>query len=118
MNATGRARVIARTLFETDGGAPASERLDWLEMDLADFIAKSDTFARWVICASLWIVIAIAPLAIGKLESFARLETRDQRRALARIEQSRLGPAFFVCKAILCILYLECPLRGVHVVHA
>jgi hypothetical protein len=101
------ARAIAEALFSTDAGAPASDRLEFLERDLADFLAHVGLRARLLFRACVAAVVWIAPVLHGRLTPFARLSLADRVSALARMERSLFAMPFFGAKALLSIVYFE-----------
>lgn len=103
-----RARSVAEAVFlRADGPAPA-DRMDWLALELEDFLARSGAQTRVVFRLSLFLVSVLAPLSIGRFRSLASLPLAERARALGRLED-RLGPPVLAVKALLCVLYYEHP---------
>jgi hypothetical protein len=99
---------VAEAIFlRADGPAPA-ERLDWLVLELEDFLARSGTQTRVVYRLSLFVVSLLAPLSIGRLRSLGSLPLGERVRALGSLED-RFGPPVLAVKALLCVLYYEHP---------
>lgn len=102
------ARAVAEAVFlRTDGPAP-SERMDWLALELEDFLARSGAQTLLVFRLSLFVVSVLSPLSIGRFRSLASLPVTERARALGRLE-SRFGPPVLAVKALLCVLYYEHP---------
>lgn len=101
-------RSIAEALFATEQGPPPSERLDWLDRELEDFLARCGRPARWTFSGLAFAVNMLTPLLVGR---FARLEELDlsQRIAALTATERKLGEPFLPLKALLCILYYEHP---------
>jgi hypothetical protein len=103
-----RARAVAEAVFLRADGPPPASRLDWLALELEDFLARSGTQTRVVFRLSLFVVSLLAPLSIGRLRSLESLPLRERVRALGRLED-RFGPPVLAVKALLCVLYYEHP---------
>jgi hypothetical protein len=101
--------TVAEALFATEAGPPPSERLDWLALELEDFLARAGARARWMVRLALWAVLLLAPLSIGRLRGLGSLAVPERVRALCRLESSRLGAPVLAVKALLCVLYYEHP---------
>ena len=102
------ARAIAESLFATDAGPAPRERIDWLELQVEDFLARIGLRARLVFSLMLRVVAVLAPLFIGKLSSLPSLPPEQRTRALLRLEE-RFGEPLLAVKAILCLIYYEHP---------
>jgi hypothetical protein len=103
-----RARAVAQAIFSSDGESPPAERLDWLALELEDFLARAGAQTRVVFRLALFAVSLLAPLSIGRFRSLSSLELKERARALAQLED-RFGPPVLAIKALLCILYYEHP---------
>jgi hypothetical protein len=103
-----RARAIAEAVFLQANGPAPSERLDWLALELEDFLARSGAQTRVVFRLSLFVVGLLAPLSIGRFRSLASLPLHERARALSSLED-RFGPPILAVKALLCVLYYEHP---------
>lgn len=103
-----RARAVAEALFSTEAGPPPAERLDWLERELEDFLARAGARSRFIVSLALFAVVVLAPLVSLRLRRFVRLSVNERARALARLEDTFGGPVLAV-KAILCVIYYEHP---------
>lgn len=104
-----RGRVIAEALFARDEGPAPADRLDWLERDLADFLARSGAWARFLFGLCSFVVCAIGPLLRGRLRAMAALSVAERQAVFTRIEHGPLSPTLLACKAVLCIIYFEHP---------
>lgn len=82
--------------------------MDWLALELEDFLARSGAQTRLVFRLSLFAVSVLAPLSIGRFRSLASLPVAERARALGSLED-RFGPPVLAVKALLCVLYYEHP---------
>jgi hypothetical protein len=103
-----RARSVAEALFLTEQGPPPADRLDWLELEVEDFLARAGTRSRFIVSLALFAVVFLAPLLSGRLISFSRLGVEERANALARLEDTFGAPVLAV-KAMLCVIYYEHP---------
>ncbi|MFO0547649.1 MAG: hypothetical protein U0271_04625 [Polyangiaceae bacterium] len=103
------ARAFAEALFSTDDGPPPSERLDWLMVELADFIEQAGARTEFIMRAGLGVATWAAPPLVGNAPPLARVPVEARARALERLERSPFGLPLLAVKAILCILYYEHP---------
>lgn len=103
------ARLVAEALFSPDGEPPDAERLDWVEADFADFYARAHGNAGLILRLSLFALMWLAPLFVGRLGPLSTLPIRRRVVALERFESSPLAPAALAVKAMLCILWFEHP---------
>jgi len=103
-----RARTIAEALFLTTEGPPPSERLDWLDREVEDFLARAGARSRFVVSLALFAVSVLAPLMLLRFVPLARLAVVDRARALARLED-KFGAPVLAAKALLCVIYYEHP---------
>ena len=101
-------RAIAEATFATRSGPPPAARLDWLESEMADFLARSGSRSRFLFAFLVFVVSAIAPLLIARLPPLRRLPLAERIVALSRLERRFAEPLLGV-KAILCIIYYEHP---------
>ena len=102
--------ALSEALFHTDAGPPPAERTAWLADELDDFLSRAGPRARLVYRLCLLAVSVLAPLRIGRLPPFRRLDAATRTRALARMERSAaLGLAVLGAKTLLAILYYEHP---------
>jgi hypothetical protein len=102
------ARSIAEAVFMHEDGPAPAERIDWLALELEDFLARSGANTRVVFRLSLLSVSILAPLAIGRVTSLGKLPLAERARALSRLED-RFGPPVLAVKGLLCVLYYEHP---------
>lgn len=102
-------RAVAEAVFSTERGAPPRERVDWLMLEMEDFLARAGARTRWVIRLALLSVTLLAPLFAGHLPPIRRLPVRERARALTLLERSRFGAPVLAVKALLCVLYYEHP---------
>lgn len=103
-----RARTIAEALFMTDAGPPPPERLDWLALEVEDFLARAGARSRFVVGLALFAVGVLAPLLVLRFVSLARLTVRQRAHALGRLEDTFGAPVLAV-KAMLSVLWYEHP---------
>ncbi len=102
-------RIVAEAIFVTDEGPPPRERLDWLAVECEDFLARSGARTLWVLRLTLFALGVLAPLAIGRLTSLAKLPLSERTRAIGRLEDGPLGAPVVAIKAFLCVIYYEHP---------
>jgi hypothetical protein len=102
-------RVVAEAIFVTDAGPPPKERLDWLADECEDFLARSGARTLWVLRLALFALGVLAPLAILRFTSLAKLPLSERTRALGRLEDGPLGAPVVAIKAFLCVIYYEHP---------
>ena len=103
-----RARVLAEALFARADGPPPVSRLDWLEWQVEDFLARAGTQSRLFFSFLLWLCSWLAPLFILRLRGLGGLSLPERTRALAALER-RFGEPLLAIKAILCLIYYEHP---------
>ncbi len=103
------ARAVAEAVFSTESGPPPGDRLDWLALELEDFLARAGSRTRWMLRLALVAVSLLAPLLAGRLPPLRRLPLPERIRALCLLENSRLGAPVLAVKALLCVLYYEHP---------
>jgi hypothetical protein len=102
-------RAIAEALFSTDAGPPPAERLDWLLLDIEDFLARAGPRTRLVFGLAVLAVSVLAPLGVMRFVPLRRLSLKDRVHALRRLENSRVAAPLFAVKALLSIIYYEHP---------
>jgi hypothetical protein len=103
-----RARTVAEALFLTALGPPPRARLDWLQNEVEDFLARAGARARFVVGLALLAVCVLAPLAVGALRPLSSMSVERRARALGRLEDVFGAPVLAV-KALLSVLYYEHP---------
>lgn len=103
-----RARAVAEALFLTQDGPPPPERLDWLEREVEDFLARAGRRSRLVVGFALLAVSILAPLFMLRFVPLSRMRVAERARCLARLEDTFGAPVLAV-KAMLCVLYYEHP---------
>lgn len=101
--------TIAEAVFATASGPPPPARLDWLAIELEDFLARAGARTRFVLWLARLAVAVLAPLSIARFVPLARLPVAERSRALSRLEHSFLGAPVLAVKALLCVLYYEHP---------
>lgn len=101
--------AIAEAIFCTHDGAPPRARLDWLERELEDFLARAGKQTRLVLGLATLAVSVAAPLLSLRFAPLRRLPVKERVRALARMEDSPFGAPVLAVKALLCVLYYENP---------
>ena len=102
-------RIVAEAVFSTPSGPPPEERLDWLEIELEDFLARSGGQTKLVLGLALMALGVLAPLAVLRFRRLGSLPVKERVRALERLEMSSLGSPVLALKALLCVLYYEHP---------
>jgi hypothetical protein len=101
-------RAIAEATFATRTGPPPAARLEWLDGEVADFLARSGSRSRFLFAFMVFVVSAIAPLLIARLPPLRRLPLAERIVALSRLER-RFAEPLLAVKAILCLIYYEHP---------
>lgn len=104
-----RARAVAEGMFADEHGPPPSERLDWLERDLDDFLGHVSSRGRWIFSLSIAALYYVAPLLLGRLRTLGGLDAGDRVRAIEAFDRSPFALALLGAKAILSIIYFEHP---------
>ncbi len=109
-----RAIAIAEAVFARDGALPPVERLEWLALELEDFLARAGARSRFFLSLMIGLVSFLSPVFIGRGPGVMRLALCDRIRALTTLER-RFGEPLIAVKALLCLLYYEHPdaARGV-----
>jgi hypothetical protein len=102
------ARAIAEAVFARCEQPPDRARLDWLEVELGDFLMRVGTQSRLTLSVTIWAVTWIAPLLRGRCCRLGSLPLRERQAALVRLE-SRFPEPLLAVKALLCLLYYEHP---------
>lgn len=105
-------RAVAETIF-WDGTQPVPpERLDWLAVEIDDYLGATTGVTRTVVYIALWI-LQFSPIFTGvRLALFTGSTVPQRLKAFQRLEHS---PLFFssvvatLTKALLCTLYFEHP---------
>lgn len=103
-----RARAVAEALFLTEEGPPPADRLDWLEREVEDFLARAGARSRFVVGLALFAVVFLAPLLSWRFVAFSSLAVHERARVLGHLEDTFGAPVLAV-KAMLCVLYYEHP---------
>jgi hypothetical protein len=102
-------RAAAEAIFATEAGPPPTERLDWLCVEIEDFLAHAGSNARFLLRFALLAVSVLAPLFLLRFTRLKKLPLAERVRALTRLEHSALGSPVLALKALLCVLYYEHP---------
>lgn len=102
-------RTVAEAVFATASGPPPAERLDWLALELEDFLARAGSQTRLTLRLALFALSILAPLMVLRFTSLSRLPVGERARAIGRLEHSSLGSPVLAVKALLCVLYYEHP---------
>ncbi len=102
-------RSVAEAVFSTAEGPPPGERLDWLALELEDFLARAGAQTRLTLRLALFALSILAPLMVLRFTSLSRLPVTERARAIGRLEHSSLGAPVLAVKALLCVLYYEHP---------
>lgn len=100
--------AIAEATFSTAEGPPPRARLEWLERELEDFLARAGTQTRLVLGLAALALAVVAPLLLLRFVPLRKLAVKERIRALARMEDTFGAPVLAV-KALLCVLYYEHP---------
>jgi hypothetical protein len=101
--------AIAEALFSTDDGPCPPERLAWVELQLADLMARASPRGRFMFTMGAFAVSTIAPILVGRWPPFSRLPLPVRIEALTRFESRPIGSALIALKAVLCLVYYEHP---------
>ncbi len=102
-------RTVAEAVFSTASGPPPAERLDWLTLELEDFLAHAGSQTRLTLQLALFALSVLAPLMVLRFTPLSRLSVAERTRAIGRLEHSSLGAPVLAVKALLCVLYYEHP---------
>lgn len=102
-------RATAEAIFATEAGPPPPERLDWLCVEIEDFLARAGSNTRLVLRLALLAVSVLAPLLLLRFAPLRKLPLAERVRALARLEHGAFAPPLLALKALLCVLYYEHP---------
>lgn len=102
-------RTVAEAVFATRSGPPPAERLDWLVLELEDFLARAGSQTRLTLRLALFALSVLAPLMVLRFTSLSRMPVTERARAIGRLEHSSLGSPVLAVKALLCVLYYEHP---------
>jgi hypothetical protein len=105
----GSLRAIAEALFATAHAPAAPERIDWLLLELEDFLARAGARTRLVLRLAVLAVSLLAPLGVLRFTPLRRLPLPDRIHALRRLENGPLAAPLFAVKALLSLLYYEHP---------
>jgi hypothetical protein len=103
------ARVVMEALFSTESGPPDAARVEDVLDDFLDFVARAPLRGRLIMALSLFVLVWLAPLFVGRLPTLDGLELDKRAEALDRVEHGLFGPAALAPKAILCLLWFEHP---------
>lgn len=107
-------RALIETIFAREDGAgsvarPPPERVDWVCLELDDFLARASLRAFAIVALSLAAVSLVAPLLVRRFGALASLPLALRIEALERFERSALAPALLAVKALASIHYYEHP---------
>ncbi len=105
----GTLRAVAEALFSTASGPPGAERIDWLLLEIEDFLARAGPRTRLVLGLAVFAVNVLAPLSVLRLAPLRRLPLAERVHALRSLENSRLAAPLFAVKALLSLIYYEHP---------
>jgi hypothetical protein len=103
------ARALAEAIFSTESGPPPSARLDWLVVELDDFMGRAGARTRLVLGLSIFAISWLAPLLSLRFRTIRRLSLPARIQALERLERSHAALPLLATKAILSVLYYEHP---------
>jgi hypothetical protein len=101
--------AVAEALFATSAGPPPAERLEWLMLEIEDFLARAGPRTRLVLGLAVFAVSVLAPLGVLRFKALRRLPLGQRVHALRRLENSRLSAPLFAVKALLSLIYYEHP---------
>jgi hypothetical protein len=102
-------RAVAEALFATSAGPPSAERIDWLLLEIEDFLARAGPRTRFVLGLAVFAVNLLAPLLVLRFISLRRLPLAHRVHALRNLENSPLAAPLFAVKALLYLIYYEHP---------
>lgn len=105
-------RAVAEALFDDHSGGPPADRLDWFERELNDLFASADGPSSLLLRVAPWVLEFSPVLTLSHLSLLTQLTRPEQQRCLERLERSPLPPLgliFLLCKALICLIYLEHP---------
>ena len=102
-------RAVAEALFATSAGPPSAERIDWLLLEIEDFLARAGPRTRFVLGLAVFAVNLLAPLLVLRFISLRRLPLAQRVHALRNLENSPLAAPLFAVKALLSLIYYEHP---------
>ena len=102
-------RAFAEALFSTEAGPPPATRLDWLMVEMDDYLLRAGPAARFIFGLSLWVVTLLSPVFIRRLPTLASLDVPERIEALTRMEESFASAPVLAVKAFLCVVYYEHP---------
>jgi len=100
---------IAEALFTTTAGPPPEPRLNWLCLEMGDFLSRAGGKARLLFKVALFLGTWMAPLWVLQLPPLSLLSPERRIEALDRIEASAVGAPLFALKAIVSLVYYEHP---------
>ena len=101
--------AIAEAAFSSESGAPPADRIEWLRREYVDLMSRASGRGRFYFAAGALVVSVAAPLMIGKLRLFRRLDLSERIAALRKFEAHPLGSILIALRAILCLLWYEHP---------
>ncbi len=105
-------RAVAEALFAREGRAVPVDRLDWLEVEVNQYLASTTGVTRSFVWFSLTLLEIAPPFSGIRLARFSRCTVAERQRCLHELETS---PLFFsavvavLSKALLCTIYFEHP---------
>ncbi len=100
---------IAEALFTTAQGPPPETRLNWLCLEMRDFLSRAGGKARLLFKVALFLGTWMAPLWVFRLPPLSLLSRERRIEALDRLEASAVGTPLFALKAIVSLVYYEHP---------
>jgi hypothetical protein len=105
-------RCTTEALFSDAERTVPTDRLDWVDIEINDYLAATSGVTRTVVWFVLSILQFAPPLTGVRLARFTNCSVADRQRCLHRLERS---PFFFstlvavLTKALLCTIYFEHP---------
>ena len=88
---------------------PPAARIDWLMVEMDDYLLRAGPAARIIFGLSLWVVTLLSPVFIRRLPTLASLDVPERIDALTRMEESFASAPVLAVKAFLCVVYYEHP---------
>jgi hypothetical protein len=105
-------RRAAEAIFASRNQAVPQERLDWLEIEINDYLAATSGMTRSVVWFFLNLIQIAPPFTGVRIARFTSCTIEQRQRCMHRLESS---PFFFstvvavLTKALLCTIYFEHP---------
>lgn len=101
--------TVAEAVFLTASGPPPAARMEWLALEIEDFLARAGSQTRLTLRLALLAISVLAPLVVLRFTPLKRMPVAERARAIGQLEHSSLGAPVLAIKALLCVLYYEHP---------